>query len=428
MKKIASILLLSVTLFSCKKTEPAEPDVPPGKAVKKPLGTPVGNEVTAVIGAAGGSLQSADGNMRLTIPAGAVSSETNFSIQQVTNTLGTAGLSYRLKPEGVSFGQPVKLEYYYGSIDLGSLNPKMLFLACQDKDGYYYSARNTKGSVATNTLTVETTHFSDWTFYAKYNLYVDKDRLTNGKVHLKESESFSLVLDKWPAIQGNNELDLLQEIAKDPVIQAAQWDYIEKKGTLTVTQNHGSAVYKAPAQIPAQKEIVVTAMLTGNLGKDNEGNPVQMMQFSQPVILESGDYFILTENGAEMAASSFEADPAPFVQVQVNAVFSNGYNLSLYEYSGVPGGSPYKMHGTPGAAAIDLVDGAQVGWRSFRPERCDTSSQLFFSPGQLVLTKVANSIGEYTEGHFTVTLWKYSYCQSGGSKTLSGKFRIRKKV
>lgn len=428
MKNIFSLLLLSALLFSCKKNDPAEPVITSDTPVKKPLGTPMGNEVTAVIGAAGGSLQSADGIMRITIPAGAVSTETNFSVQQVTNALGNGMPSYRLKPEGVHFQQPVKLEYYYGGTDIGNMNPKMLFLACQDKDGYYYSAKNTKGNTAALTLSVETKHFSDWTFYATFNMKIQDALLSNGKVHLKESESFTLYLDSYRPGKGPDDLEPLLVLHKEPIIQSARWDFISRTGTLTVNQLSGSALYKAPAQIGTTKELVVTAMLTGEIGKDNEGNPVRQMQFSQPVVLESDDYFILSEDGQENRALDFEADPAPGVLLQINGMFANGYNFSIYQYSGTTGSFPYQMPGTAASAHIEMVQAGQTGWRTFRPESCDQGSQLIFSPGSLVVTKLASRIGEYTEGHFTVTIWKFSYCQTGGTKSLSGRFKILKKV
>lgn len=182
MKKIVYALALAISVFtSCKKDKQEDPIVtPPGELTQKlklPLGAVIGNAVQKEIGAAGGSIQSPDGVIRITVPAGALETTASFSVQEVENTLETRARSYRLRPEGVNFKKPVTITYHYASIDLGSIDPRLLFLAFQDKDGYYYSANKTKGNLNNNTLTVETTHFSDWTFYSRYDLDVADARV-----------------------------------------------------------------------------------------------------------------------------------------------------------------------------------------------------------------------------------------------------------
>src|SRR5438045_1326293 len=49
------------------------------------IGTPIGSPVTKIIGAAGGTIISADGRAELNIPAGALSSDLAISIQPITN-------------------------------------------------------------------------------------------------------------------------------------------------------------------------------------------------------------------------------------------------------------------------------------------------------------------------------------------------------
>lgn len=427
--KLLLLLCLSVSFFACKKGNVNKPGSPAaGGVLKLPHGAPTGNAVIKEIGPGGGILQSADGVLQITVPAGAVDNQVGFSVQPVENTLGTRALSYRLKPEGVNFKKPVTITYNYSSIDLGTTDPKYLFLACQDAQGYYYSANKTKGDKASNTLTVETTHFSDWTFYSLYEFYIRQGKAVNGKIQLAASESAELGINSLVPKSSGGELDALIAPLENPVISAAGWDFIDKKGTLTVVQTQGKAVYKAPFKIEKEQEIVITAMLNGNLGKDNEGNPVRQMQLSQPVRLITDDYFILSENGVEMSASEFNGDLIQLYGVQIFAKFPNGYNLSSYIYSTSTGNFGYDMHGVPGKANLELVPSDNKAYIVFRPENCQQPGSLIFSPGSFKLTSVANSIGEYFEGSFTCTMFKFSWCESGGTKTISGRFRIRKKV
>ncbi|MGB8193456.1 MAG: hypothetical protein WCF67_16110 [Chitinophagaceae bacterium] len=427
--KLLLIICMSLFLFACKKTGVQTPGVPPASGLLKlPLGQPTGNAITKEIGAEGGTLQSSDGVMKLTIPAGAVQNATLFSIQPVENTLGSKAKSYRLKPEGVSFKKPVTITYNYSSINTGTIDPKYLFLACQDQQGYYYSAKHTKGNKANHTLTVETTHFSDWTFYAMYEFYIREGNVVDGKIVLGEDESAELIITRLTPKTSDGDLDALLAPLADPVITAAGWDFLPKKGTLTVSQREGKGVYRAPKIISSQQDVIVTAMMNGDLGKDNEGNPVRQMQLSQPIRLVTGDYFILKEDGVEMNATDFSAELIHLYGVEMNARFSNGYNLSCYVYATSPGNYGYNMHGTPGKASMELVPADGKSYIVFRPDRCDQPGELVFSPGSFILTSVANSVGQYFEGSFSATLYKFSYCESGGTKTISGKFRFRKKV
>jgi hypothetical protein len=427
--KFLLLLCMSVVLFACKKNRVQSPQPPAaaGTQLKLPLGKPTGDAIITQIGANGGSFQSADGVIKVTVPAGAVENNVSFSVQPVENTLGSKALSYRLKPEGVNFKKPVTITYNYASINLGTTNPKHLFLACQDAEGNYFSAKNTKGNVANHTLTVETTHFSDWTFYALYDFWVKEGNVVDGKIRLAASESAELGITRHVPKPADGDLDALLVPLSDPIIANAGWELLPKKGILTVNQFQGKATYKAPVKIDRQEEVIVTAMMNGELGKDNEGNLIRQMQLAQPITLTTDDYFILTENGNETNATEFSGEYIQLLGTQIFAKFPNGYNLSCYAYGGT-GNYAYYTHGTPGKATLELVPGDGKGYIVFRPEDCTQPKDLVYSPGSFTVTSVAMSVGQYFEGHFTCTMFKFNYCEGGGSKTISGRFRIRKKV
>src|SRR6218665_103122 len=429
MKKTAFIICLALSFSACKKNEVNKPEQPPPAStqthLKLPPGALKGNAVTKEIGIAGGSLQSSDGIISVSIPSGAVDQPVSFSIQQVENTLGSKGRSYRLRPEGVNFKKPVTITYAYGGLDFGLTDPKYLYLAFQDENGYFYSAKNTKCNKINHTLTVETTHFSDWTFYTMYEFEVNA-AIVDGKVQLREDESVELVIKKLVTKPTNGPFDELLTPLYDPVTSAT-WDLIPKKGTLIINNVNGRATYRAPKVISSEQEVIVTAMLKDVVAKDNEDNPIRMMQLSQPIALKTGDYFTLSENGEEVYASDFGVDLIPGFSVDINAKFPTGANLSCHAWGDTPASYTYKNNMAPKTAMLELVTSDKESFIVFRPDNCDQPKDLFFSPGSFILTSVANSAGQYVEGNYTATLYHFDYCGKGNSKTISGKFRIKRK-
>lgn len=93
------VFCLTLLFVSCKKSgDDTKPTPIPAGHLQLPHGGPIENIISKEIGPAGGSLQSEDGVMQVTVPAGTVDAPTIFSIQQVENTLESRGRSYRLKP------------------------------------------------------------------------------------------------------------------------------------------------------------------------------------------------------------------------------------------------------------------------------------------------------------------------------------------
>lgn len=71
---------------------------------------------SAAIGAAGGSLSSADGKLTLTIPAGALGNTETITIESVDPSAlpsefsgGNSLAAYKLGPDGTRFSQPIEI-------------------------------------------------------------------------------------------------------------------------------------------------------------------------------------------------------------------------------------------------------------------------------------------------------------------------------
>ena len=170
--------LLSLTLVfgsvSCKKetdsvgpSQPADgpgseqPSARPGKVY--PVGTPLGQATTSTIGPAGGTLISADERLTITVPAGAVETSQPFGIQPITSTGPQAlGNGFRLSPHGVVFKKPVTIRVRYNADNLNGTVAEALALAYQSSTGVWRLAASSRVDTDGQTVSVETTHFSDW--------------------------------------------------------------------------------------------------------------------------------------------------------------------------------------------------------------------------------------------------------------------------
>jgi hypothetical protein len=129
-----------------------------------PVGTPNGAVATQSIGAAGGTLTSTDGTVTITVPAGALATPTDITIQPVTpQSPGAVGTAYRLGPEGVTFTTPVTLSFHYADDQILRSAPELLWVASQDAAGAWRFSDEVVLDKTARTVTVTTTHFSDWT-------------------------------------------------------------------------------------------------------------------------------------------------------------------------------------------------------------------------------------------------------------------------
>ena len=154
------LLVLAVIMISgCKNDEPS-PEV---KAVATPHGTVVGVPLEESIGPEGGIIALPDGSLTVTIPAGAVSAATSFTIQEVSASpvILSAGTTYRLGPEHVQFSQPVEIIFRYTDTEVAGTPEDFLYLGYQDAEGYWHRMGNTALDKNNKTLKVTTTHFSD---------------------------------------------------------------------------------------------------------------------------------------------------------------------------------------------------------------------------------------------------------------------------
>lgn len=127
------------------------------------LGRPVGEPSAARIGPQGGEVRSPDGALTVIVPPGALSVDTEVSVQMISNNapLGVGG-GYRLGPAGVEFAEPVTLTFAYDEGVLAGQPPEFLWFISQTASGTWRPQRSSVVDTEAKTVTVSVSHFSDW--------------------------------------------------------------------------------------------------------------------------------------------------------------------------------------------------------------------------------------------------------------------------
>ncbi|RCR68636.1 hypothetical protein [Larkinella punicea] len=260
-------LSLALTAVSCKhdtdkirpdgpgNTQPEPPPSIPLEEAVTPVGTPEGNIITATIGPAGGTVASEDQRIRVVIPAGALSSPQTISVQPLTNTCPSGtGQAFRLTPHGLTFAKPATIAFHYDENDLQGTAQEALRIAYQADNGSWKSPGRRSLDTTARLLSVQTTHFSDWTFFKNITMEpVSAVVEPGGTIDLKVYQHV-----EEPETGGDDELT----VPKVPALIKAK--YIKKwavssEGTLAHEQVRAS--YYAPSKIPAKNPVTVTVFL-----------------------------------------------------------------------------------------------------------------------------------------------------------------------
>ena len=233
------------------------------QAVTTAVGMPVAGQrmAQATIDASGSTLTSSDGQFTLTVPAGALSSATQISIQAITDTIpGGLGWAYRLLPEGTTFAQPVTLSLKptYGQFDGTTL--AHVNLAYQDAQGRWpiigKVTQNADGSVSATT-----THFTDYAFFADMFIQGSGVSFVNGSIIFKVTlanaytdpstgMTFAAGLVD-PILTGNADWAVNGDRVGDPT----------NSGTISPT-GPNVAGYTGPSQFPSTDPVSVSASFT----------------------------------------------------------------------------------------------------------------------------------------------------------------------
>lgn len=261
---LGSALALSACGGGSGTPEPAAGAPAPGATSPAPAATAVGSAtgsaIRATIGAAGGSLSAPDGRLVLTIPAGALAADTVISIQPHTNLAhGRRGSAYRLTPEGQTFLKPVTLTFGYTNQDLQGTAAEALGAAFQTATGHWQWAGNPTVDTAARTVSIASTHFSDW------SKVVDVQLLPASKtIRVKTSVTLQVVGCYPHERDGLVSLGYLCDSDGEtaPLAQARDWSVNGRLGGGafgTVSGSGLSANYTAPQFEPTPNIVAVSA-------------------------------------------------------------------------------------------------------------------------------------------------------------------------
>lgn len=304
--------LWAVLFVSCEKSNDSSPNNDPVITEK---GTSAGNKVSGTVGTTGGSLQSADGQVTLTIPSGALAVNTNISIEPITNKapLGL-GFGYRLQPEGTTFARPVKLTFKYTPELLDGVPEDFLWIVTQAADGSWNAALKAVVDKNTRTVSVEATHFSDWALgkFIDFKLEPSSKTILKGQsVQLKLSgfsrdKAMDNNMELVPLVPITGESDGLVPLTPIPPVESRLMDFRVKQWTLNgiaapVSNSNGkltasgtNATYTAPNKRPDVNPVAVTVQLESS---NKEGKKASYLVTSPILVVESDLYLLVKVDG-----------------------------------------------------------------------------------------------------------------------------------
>lgn len=435
MKRISLLLFcIPFLLVACsKKNGKDEEPGPTGTPAVRAHGTPTGDIVGKTIGAAGGNLSSKDNTLQINIPAGALAANTEISVQAVSNTLpGSPGHAYRLLPEGVKFNKPVTLTFKYNDRHLDSTSEEALFMSYQAQDGIWRFIPKTTLNKTARTLTVETTHFSDWAPYAMFWLRADPNSV------LVKKSSFLVIYatneDAPAEVYDNPEVAIFRERVLQKRENIKNWK-LSGAGRLEAGGEIGR--YDAPSKVPAVNPVTVSVEIHNFLpggaipGRGNIG----IVTLLTNIKIEDETYLSGTVNGGEVFCTNVHhkyipVDGAWWLNFSGEYAPLEGFSCQI-ENIGNPakpgrhawhspdyGGSAYLEKGT-------FTSPVNVYGRTFYAY-CENDEIIDYRAcsGELVITHVETiEKKEYITGYMTGSFYKMIRCGTGNVEHFNLQFR-----
>lgn len=229
-------------------------------------GTPMGSPTTGSVGMSGGSVVA--GALTITVPSGALPDGTTITATPISSTVpGKRGQAIRLEPEGTTFSQPVTLTFRYSDEDLEGTAPEALLIAYQHSSGVWAVPGDVTLDTSARTISVQTTHFSDWSMVAGAQLRPPSKSLkVNQSVTLVARRCFAppesnVEMELAPLLIGYS-CDADEELAPLPVA-TSDWSVNGVAGgsasTGTVVGELSQGTFTAPSSKPNPSSVAVSA-------------------------------------------------------------------------------------------------------------------------------------------------------------------------
>ncbi|WP_247235311.1 hypothetical protein [Telluribacter sp. SYSU D00476] len=404
MHSISALTLgLLLSLSGCNPDNAGQgPDPVDQVAEPTEVGTPQGAVVSKHIGPQGGTLATADGQVELTIPAGALTQETTISIQPISNhTPNGVGTSYRFLPDGQQFSKPATLKFRYSDAEVVNSAPEALGIAYQRTDKVWYNVPGKSLDKQKREVTVPMPHFSDWSLFENFMLVTDP-----AKDVLKYGESVTLQI---------MELAPLTETKEEPLIQRTggannglKWSLV---GGGTLKPSGSSATYTAPRGPSNPNPVTISVEL------NFKNNPTKLILVKE-LYIGSGfvkvnflgkDYVFssmaILDDEDPTNASIIGATPKEVLQIE----FSNGRKGSFPFW--------YTAEGNKCRVSFTLSPSQQY---DSGHDWCDGEDMV--ASGQVVFEEYVP--GKYVKGTFSGNLIKYDHQCTKAGPAISGSFFV----
>ncbi len=333
----AIILVFATFLISCKKSSSPDTQESPGLIITA-VGTPKGEMTTASIGESGGILNSADGRLTVAIPAGALSSSTEISIQPVTNEapLGI-GSGYRLLPEGITFTKPAELTLHYDDQLLQQSPEDFLWIVTQASNRSWNAMLKSVPDKNAKTVTVTTAHFSDYMMgrFIDFTLKPSSPLVLKGQsIELtvsaflpdEKEEELAPLISTTITVDEANVLKPLSQISPETVVMRFKIKQWTMNGVAAPVSNSNgslgnsgkSTTYTAPGQIPSTNPVNISVQLEAI---NKEGGSTVFYLNSNITVVGSELYILLTIDGKKIEYTQYgfnttvPPDPTNYSQV-----------------------------------------------------------------------------------------------------------------
>lgn len=387
------MILLAVSLCwlsSCRKESvidfERDDDIPEiGSALITEKGQPEGIAENYYVNSSGADIVAMDGAIRIKIPAGAVNAATNITIQAINNT-NTAGFgkAWRITPH-LEFNKPVELSLQYDELPENTI-PEAVGLAYQAEDNSWKGLSGTIDTIG-RTVTVSTTHFSDWSLFKAFEITPPTGIVPPGGS--LELTVINNLLDELDIPVPGQEKPLSAPHSPTSALIKG-WTVA---GSGSISGSGAEVMYHAPSTIPNKNPVAVTAKLKGKGIKE---------------------YSLVCNIYIGKEGISFRINNGPWLESTAanDAVAANG--LLVMQGGVVSGGK------TMGAVSITTLDSYRLGilpWGLEYP-------QFNYSPGNLInyfhFTPKRNEVEVSSGG---INFMKYSTTPGG---ILAGTFYLDK--
>jgi hypothetical protein len=417
-KARVGLLLLSLCLgfTACEKKEvvqPGQETEKPGKEapiVGEPteVGTPTGDKISQSIGPAGGVIRTADGNVSLTIPAGALSQPTTISLQPIENkALLGIGSAYEFSPDGLKFAKPAQLVVKYEAGSLDGTSPEAIGIAFQDEKRVW-QGKMAKVNTTEGTFTASVPHFSSWAFFKYYSLIPESVVLAptqTQKLEVLYVKGSELDPDWEPLPRDVEDNDLIAPLVLPKLLKASQvknWlvsgenlngRFDEKLGMLTVLEEGAAAEYKAPSKVPPTSHNPIAVSVELKLRKG------QLILISNLTIAAANE-MIISGKRFENPITEAEIAPGFFMLMMTERRVDAGPQAFL----GATVGKNFKGVGTY-AINEDIIISAQSKDVNYDGSWLDPAEdyKAKYGPGSITITKF-DGAGKPVAGTVTATL------------------------